>query len=98
MDSAARELTQPRACTGSNCDPSPEMGTVKGDTHPQRVHPKEGCAPRFRSDSRWALALIFAIVGTLAQLAGCHVTRQFPSAQAAPTMQPASCSNWDESA
>jgi hypothetical protein len=74
------------------------MGTVISDSHPQRVHPKEGCAPRFRSDSRWALALIFAIVGTLAQLAGCHVTRQFPSAQAAPTMQPASCSNWDECA
>jgi hypothetical protein len=62
----AQPKTEPRSRGSSNCDPSPEMGTVKGDTHPQRVHPKEGCAPRFRSDSRWALALIFAIVGALA--------------------------------
>lgn len=43
MDGAAREQTQPRAGTGSNPELSPQVGTVKTDTHPQRVHPKVGC-------------------------------------------------------
>jgi hypothetical protein len=48
------------------------------------------------------LVLVLAIISTLAQLSGCHITRQWPSAQApepAPaTMQAASCRAWDECA
>ena len=47
-----------------------------------------------------ALVLLFAIV--MAGISGCHITRQWPSAQAPEpalaTMQAASCSAWDECA
>ena len=56
--------------------------------------------PIARSIARFVVGLVLLLmfISGIAQLAGCHVTRQFPSAQAAPTMQPASCSNWDECA
>lgn len=38
--------------------------------------------------------LMLAMLSTLAQLAGCHVTRQFPTAQAAPSSQPIDCGTW----
>jgi hypothetical protein len=40
------------------------------------------------------LVLLLMFVSTLAQLAGCHVTRQFPTAQAAPASQPIDCGTW----
>lgn len=76
------------------------MGTVKGDTHPQWVHPKEGCPSAMRATARLLVVtvLLIAMISTVAQLAGCHITRQFPTVQAAPTIQPASCRQWDECA
>ena len=48
------------------------------------------------------LVLLLMFISGLAQLAGCQITRQWPSAQAphpAPaTMQAASCRQWDECA
>lgn len=39
--------------------------------------------------------LMLAMLSTLAQLAGCHVTRAIPTAQAAPTtLQPIDCGTW----
>lgn len=45
MVNPASKETQPRPTVSSNCEPSPQVGTVSSDSHPQRVHPKEGLAP-----------------------------------------------------
>lgn len=44
MDGGAQTCRQASPAGSSNPELSPEMGSVKGDTHPQRVHPKEGDA------------------------------------------------------
>ena len=48
------------------------------------------------------LALALALISALAQLTGCTITRQWPSAQvpqpAPATMQAASCRTWAECA
>jgi hypothetical protein len=101
MVNPASNQTQPRASDSSNCEPSPEVMGVKHDTHPQRVHPKEGYHSATRATARLLVGtvLLIAVISTLAQLAGCHITRQWPSAQApqpAPaTMQPVDCRRWD---
>jgi len=60
--------------------------------------------PIIRSIARalMALVLVLMFISGLAQLSGCHITRQWPSAQAPQpepaTMQAASCRAWDECA
>jgi hypothetical protein len=67
-------------------------------------HPKKGYHSATRATARLLVGttLLLAVISTLAQLAGCHITRQWPGAKApkpAPaTMQAASCRAWDECA
>jgi hypothetical protein len=104
MNAGARAQTQPRASDSSNSEPSPEVMGVTPDSHPQRVHPKEGYHAAIHRLAQFliGLVLLIALISTLAQLSGCHITRQWPSAQAPQptpaTMQAASCRAWDECA
>ena len=104
MDGGAQTETQPRPAGSSNSELSPRGEGGQTAQPPQRVHPKEGYASATRATARLLVGttLLLAVISTLAQLAGCHVTRQWPGAKASQpppaTMQPASCRQWDECA
>jgi hypothetical protein len=60
------------------------------------VHPKEGSCAAINVMARFlvGLVLLIALISTAAQLAGCHITRAVPTAQAATTPQPIDCGTW----
>ena len=87
---------EPSSRDSSNSELSPKRRTVTADAHPQRVHPHEGFHSATRATARLLVGtvLLLAMISTLAQLAGCNVTRAIPTAQAAPSLQPIDCGTW----